>query len=117
MKRVKPSLTILFFATLMFLIQACNGGGGNSSAEMENTDMVESGTYTVTADRVDPEEKEIYVETQEGKMLELYFTDQTNLTKNGQSVSFDALQQGQQLEVQVEKKGQHLEPIAVRILE
>lgn len=114
MKKTTLSLALSFFALLM--LQSCDGGG-SSSTEMENTDIVESGTYTGTADRVDPEEQEIYLETEEGQMLELYFTEQTNLTQNGQSVSFDALQQGQQLEVEVEKKGQRLEPVAVRILE
>ncbi|WPP50739.1 hypothetical protein [Catalinimonas niigatensis] len=114
MKKSILSFSLLFFAAVVF--QACSGGS-NSSTEMENTDIVESGTYTGTADRVDAEEQEIYVETEEGQMLELYFTEQTSLTQNGQSVSFDALQQGQQLEVEVEKKGQRLEPVAVRIIE
>lgn len=113
MKKSILSITLSLFALVM--LQGCSGGG--SSSEMENTDIVESGTYTGTADRVDPEEKEIYVETDDGKMLELYFTDQTTLTQNGESVSFDALQQGQQVEVQIEKKGQRLEPIQVRILQ
>lgn len=113
MKNQILSITLSLFTFMM--LQACSGGG--SSNEMENTDIVESGTYTGTTDRVDPEEKEIYVETDDGKMLELYFTDQTTLTRNGESVSFDALQQGQQVEVQIEKKGQRLEPIEVRIQE
>ncbi|WP_224994884.1 hypothetical protein [Cesiribacter sp. SM1] len=109
----------LFFTFAMCValvtLQAC--GGDSSSTEMENTDIVPSGTYTGTAERVDTEEQEIYVETQDGKTLELYFTDQTKLTQNGETVSFDALQKGQNVEVEVEKKGQRLEPVAVRILE
>lgn len=113
----KSILSIAFSLFVFMILQACSGGGNSSSSEMENTDIVESGTYTGTADRVDPEEKEIYVETEDGKMLELYFTDQTTLTQNGETVAFDALQQGQRVEVQVEKKGQRLEPVQVRILE
>ncbi len=50
-------------------------------------------------------------------MLELYFTDQTKLTQNGQTATFDALKKGQNLEVTVEKKGNRLEPMAVNILQ
>jgi CspA family cold shock protein len=112
---MKNLIYALAMCVSLITLQACNGN--NSSTEMENTDIVESGTYTGTAARVDAEEKEIYVETQDGKTLELYFTDQTELTRNGETVTFDALQQGQNIEVQVEKKGQRLEPVAVKILE
>lgn len=89
----------------------------DSSTEMENTDVVPSGTYTGTAKKVDPEEKEIYVETQDGKILELYFTDTTSLTKNGETVMFDQLKQGGKVEVTVEKKGNRLEPMEVKIMD
>lgn len=114
MRNPMVTLAALFIALITF--QACNGGGGSSSTEMENTDIVESGTYRGTAERVDPDEKEIYVKTEDGKILELYFTAQTELTQNGQAVSFDALEQGQNVEVQLEKKGKRLEPVAVEIL-
>lgn len=83
----------------------------------ESTDAVESGTYQGTVDEVEPEKTEIYVKTAEGQVLELYFTDNTTLTRNGETVAFDQLQTGQQVEVEVEKVGQRLDPIAVRILE
>lgn len=114
MKNSMLTFTALLIALVTF--QACDGGGSSSSTEVENTDVVSSGTYTGTADKVDADEKEIYVKTNDGKMLELYFTDQTKLTQNGQEASFDALAQGQNVQVQVEKKGQRLEPIAVEIL-
>ncbi len=116
-KMKNPMLTLAALLIALVTFQACDGGGSSSSTEMENTDIVESGTYTGTADRVDADEKEIYVKTNDGKMLELYFTDQTQLTQNGQQASFDALKQGQKVEVQLEKKGQRLEPITVKILE
>lgn len=116
MKRLLLTFTLSIFT--FFLFQACNSGGDNSSStEIENTDIVPSGTYSGTANKVDPDEKEVYVKTADGKMLELYFTDQTSLTQNGQTATFDKLKEGQNLEVTVEKKGKRLEPIAVKIME
>lgn len=89
----------------------------DSSKEIHNTSVLESGTYQVTAKKVDPEEKEIYVTTTDGKTLELYFSDATKLTRGGKEVAFDALKNGQKLQVQVEKDGNKLKPLAVTILE
>jgi hypothetical protein len=89
----------------------------DSSKEIRNTSVVESGTYQVTAKRVDPEEKEIYVTMEDGKVLELYFSDATKLTQGGKDVAFEALKNGQKLEVQVEKDGAKLKPLAVTILD
>lgn len=83
----------------------------------EGTDVVESGTYQGTIDEVEPEATEIYVKTADDQRLELYFTETTTLTRNGETVPFEQLQEGQQVEVEVEKVGQRLEPLAVRILE
>lgn len=83
----------------------------------EKTDVVESGTYVGTVDEVEPEKTEIYVKTEEDQTLELYFTDQTTLTRNGEPVEFSALQTGQRVEVEVEKVGKRLDPISVTILE
>ncbi|KAA8475454.1 hypothetical protein BDE36_3532 [Arcticibacter tournemirensis] len=112
----KLILTAAFAAFSLVAFQACNNSG-SSSAEVENTDVVPSGTYNGTADKVDPDEKEVYVKTSDGKMLELYFTEQTKLTQNGQTATFDALKEGQNLEVTVEKKGNRLEPMAVNIMQ
>jgi CspA family cold shock protein len=89
----------------------------DSSEEIRNTSVVDSGTYQVTAKKVDAEEKEIYVTTADGKTLELYFSDATKLTRGGQALGFDALQNGQKLEVQVEKSGSKLKPLSVLILD
>lgn len=112
----KLILTVAIAAFSLTAFQACNNSD-SSSTEVEHTDVVPSGTYTGTADKVDPDEKEVYVKTTDGKMLELYFTDQTKLTQNGQTATFDALQKGQNLEVTVEKKGNRLEPMAVNIVQ
>ena len=89
----------------------------DSSEEIHNTSVLESGTYQVTAKKVDPEEKEIYVTTEDGKTLELYFSEATKLTQGGKEVAFEALKNGQKLEVQVEKDGNKLKPLAVTILD
>lgn len=81
------------------------------------TDIVDSGTYQGVAEEVDPGEQEIYVRTADGKLLELYFTDRTTLTKaDGSSAEFSEMTEGGNVEVQVEKMGNKLEPIAVKIL-
>lgn len=83
----------------------------------ESTDVVDSGTYQGTIQEVEPDKDEIYVKTDDGKVLELYFTEATTLTHNGETVPFDHLKEGGKVEVDVEKTGQRLDPIAVRILE
>lgn len=79
--------------------------------------MVESGTYQGVVKEVEPEKTEIYVETADNKTLELYFTEETTLTQNGETVEFAILSEGQNVEVQVEKVGQRLDPISVKILD
>ena len=83
----------------------------------EKTDVVDSGTYQGTVEEVEADKTEIYVKTADGKLLELYFTETTSLTRNGETVTFDQLAEGQKVEVQVEKDGKRLDPIAVKILE
>lgn len=87
------------------------------SCSNNETDVVDSGTYQGMVDEVEPEKSEIYVETENDQRLELYFTETTELTQNGQPVAFDALEEGQRVEVTVEKVGQRLDPVAVNILE
>lgn len=110
-------ITILVAAAAVFAFVPSALAQDDSSVEIHNTSVVESGTYTVTAKKVDPEEKEIYVTMEDGKTLELYFSDETRLTRAGQVVPFDALKNGQKLEVQVEKDGSRLKPLAVAILD
>lgn len=100
-------LKVFGLAGIMMVMNACGGG----------TDVVESGTYDGTVKKVVPEEREIYVETADDKTLELYFTDQTTLNQNGQTVDFSTLEEGQNVQVEVEKVGQRLDPISVRILD
>ena len=83
----------------------------------EKTDVVDSGTYTGVIDMVEPSKTEIYVKTSDNKTLELYFTESTTLTRHGVPVEFSNLEEGQEVEVDVEKSGKRLDPIAVRILD
>lgn len=95
------------FALIFLLAVSCG----------EDTEVVESGTYQGTVAEVEPEKTEIYVETEDGKTLELYFTETTELTMNGSPVEFSELETGQSVEVVVEKVGKRLDPISVEILE
>lgn len=83
----------------------------------ESTDVVESGTYTGEIVEVEPSKTEIYVETEDGQTLELYFTEETSLTQNGSEVDFSTLETGQQVEVEVERTGNRLDPLSVKIME
>ncbi|HZJ21573.1 MAG TPA: hypothetical protein VFD35_14650 [Pricia sp.] len=107
MKKAVFTMIIAVFGSI--LLQSCG--------ENKDTDVVPSGTYTGVAETVEPGEKEIYVRTSDDKLLELYFTDNTALTKKGETVEFSALSEGVSVEVQVEKKGKKLDPIAVKIME
>lgn len=97
--------TVLFSAILLFF--ACG----------ESTDVVESGTYQGTIKEVEPAKTEIYVETDDNKTLELYFTDQTELTRDGSTVDFSTLEEGMRVEVEVKKEGKRLDPLSVKVLE
>lgn len=89
----------------------------NSCGENKNTDVVESGTYQGIAEEVEADEKEIYVRTADNKLIELYFTDQTTVSNsNGETVSFDALQENGNVEVTIEKQGNKNVPISVKII-
>jgi cold shock protein len=107
MKNIK--LFLLSLLCLPALLYSCGGEGG--------TDVVESGTYQGVIDEVEADKTEIYVKTADDKKLELYFTETTTLTKDGQQVPFETLKEGDKVEVEVKKVGQRLDPIAVRVLE
>ncbi len=81
----------------------------------QSTDVVESGTYTGTVIEVEADKSEIYVKTEDGKTLELYFIEETKLTQNGQEVPFSNLKKDQSVEVEVEKVGKRLDPLSVKI--
>lgn len=99
-------LTLAVFFVIMVL-SSCGG----------KTDVVDSGTYTGEIKKVEPEKTEIYVTIEDEKELELYFTDETTLTRNGNDVEFSELSEGQKVEVEVEKVGKRLDPISVKIID
>jgi cold shock protein len=103
---MKP-FKILVTALMFFILASCG----------EKTDVVESGVYQGTVEEVEADKSEIYVKTADGKLLELYFTETTALTKGGQTVPFSELAEGKKVEVEVKKEGKRLDPVSVKILE
>ena len=103
---MKP-FKILLSAFAFFILASCGG----------KTDVVESGVYQGTVHEVEEDKSEIYVKTGDGKLLELYFTETTTLTKDGQTVPFSELAEGKKVEVEVKKEGKRLDPVSVKILE
>ena len=83
----------------------------------KKTDVVTSGVYLGTVDEVERDKKEIYVKISDGKLLELFFTETTSLTRDGMPAVFDQLKKGQKVEVEVITEGKRLDPISVKILE
>jgi len=83
----------------------------------ESTDVVDSGTYTGTITEVNAEETEIYVNLESGQTIELYFTDTTTLTENGEEVPFSTIEVDDRVEVTVKKVGQRLDPVSVVLLD
>ncbi len=112
MKKILP-LCLSVLTAMAFTVRAAD----DSSQEIEKTDVVPSGTYTGTALKVDAEEQEVYVQTSDHKILELYFKNDTKLMKDGKEVPFTTLKKGEALEVKVEKKGSRLRPLEVTIIE
>jgi CspA family cold shock protein len=98
-----------FLAAICCLIIFMSCGG--------KTDVVESGVYQGTVHEVEADKSEIYVQTEDGKLLELYFTETTSLTRGGSPVNFDQLAEGQKVEVEVIKEGKRLDPVSVKIME
>ena len=104
---MKKYLTLLSAALTIVILISCG----------EKTDVVDSGVYQGTVEEVELDKTEIYVKTADDKLLELYFTESTTLTRNGQTVEFTELAEGQKVEVEVKKEGQRLDPVSVKILE
>jgi hypothetical protein len=101
------NLKALAFALIALVVLSCN----------DSTDVVESGTYEGTIKKVEAQKNEIYVQTEDDKTLELYFTDKTQLTKSGENIEFSMLKKGLKVQVEVEKVGKRLDPISIKVLE
>ncbi|HYG01419.1 MAG TPA: hypothetical protein VD927_03190 [Chryseosolibacter sp.] len=103
MKKIQLILTAL----MLTLMISCG----------EKTDVVESGVYQGTIHEVEADKNEIYVKTNDDKLLELYFTESTTLTRNDETVPFSELAEGKKVEVEVKREGNRLDPISVKIVE
>jgi len=104
---MKSFKALSLLTLLLFMISACG----------EETSVVDSGTYMGIIQEVNAEETEIYVELESGDVIELYFTDTTTLTQNGEEVPFSTIQVDDRVEVMVEKTGQRLDPVSVVLLD
>lgn len=72
-------------------------------------------TFEGTVHKVVPAKKEIYVMS-EGKKIELYFTETTELTTAGAKAEFAALAKDQKVKVEADKVGKRYTPLKVEIL-
>lgn len=104
---MKRNILLTMVVALMLILSSCGG----------NTDVVDSGIYSGKIKKIEPEKTEIYVTLENGKTIELYFIDETTLTKNGEEVEFSELVQGQNVEIEVKKVGKRLDPVSVKIKE
>jgi hypothetical protein len=77
---------------------------------------VPSGTYEGTIKEVNAEETEIYVDTSEHGILELYFKDETTLTQGGSAIDFAKLAEGARVRVTVENVEGELIPKKVELI-
>jgi len=115
---VTTTLFISFGLVASLGLVACDSQQSGDSADQESDQsVVDSGTYTGTITEVNAEEDEIYVETDDGQELELYFIEKTKLTQGGETTEFSTLEKGQTVEVEVEKVGKRLDPLSVDIKE
>lgn len=101
------SKTFAILTVLVVVISACG----------EKTSVVDSGTYNGTIAEVNADETEIYVTLDSGETIELYFTESTTLTENGEAVPFSTIEVDDKVEVTVEKTGQRLDPVSVVLLD
>ena len=100
-------LFTIIISALMLSLSACG----------EETSVVESGTYNGTIAEINEDETEIYVDLESGERIELYFTDETTLTQDGEDVPFSTIQVDDRVEVTIEKTGQRLDPVSVVLLD
>lgn len=78
--------------------------------------MVDSGTYEGSILKVNPDETEIYVALDEERVLELYFSEETTVSRGELETTFDALEKGQSVRVEVERTDAGMIPLRVTIL-
>ena len=105
-RQIVRSLTWLIVCALL----TCAGCGPQEV-------VVDSGTYEGSILKVNPDETEIYVALDEERVLELYFTGATTVSRGEAEAAFDDLAKGQSVRVQVERQDQEMVPLHVTILD
>jgi len=108
MKNLRMTATVPAMLSLLLAASVLTGCGG--------VEVVDSGSYEGVVDEAKPGEKEIYVMLDDGRKLELYFTDQTTLQQSGQVADFSALESGTRVRVNVTRDGNRNVPQKVEIL-
>lgn len=78
--------------------------------------IVDSGTYKGTILKLNPDETEIYVSLDEKRVLELYFSEKTTVSRGELKTTFDAIEEGQSVLVEVERTDEGMVPLSVTIL-
>jgi len=79
--------------------------------------MVDSGTYEGTILKINAAETEIYVALDESRVIELYFTESTSITRGQNEAAFKDLIKGQSVRVEVKRTEKGMIPLHVSILE
>ncbi|MBS3756797.1 MAG: hypothetical protein KGY56_13945 [Desulfobacterales bacterium] len=77
---------------------------------------MDSGTHEGSILKVNPDETEIYVALDKERVLELYFTETTTVSRGEAKATFEDLEKGQSVRVQVERREQEMVPLRVTIL-
>jgi len=79
--------------------------------------VVDSGTYEGSILKVNTSETEIYVALDKERVLELYFTEATKVSRGETKASFNELAKGQSVRVQIERHEREMIPLHVTILD
>jgi len=103
-------LSLCVYVVLMCSFLLCSGCGHREV-------MVDSGTYDGTILKINAAETEIYVALDEERVLELYFTESTTVTRGDGEGTFDDLAKGQSVRVEVEREEEGMVPLHVKILD
>jgi len=78
--------------------------------------IVDSGTYEGSILKINPDETEIYVSLDEKRVLELYFSETTTVSRGDETTTFDTLEKGQSVRVEVKRTDDRMVPLSVTIL-
>lgn len=77
--------------------------------------FAESVTMAGKITKINPADKEFYINTTDGKKGEFYTTDKTEFTQNGNKIIFADLKKDQEVTVLANKIGKRLDPLKVTV--